>query len=331
MPRHNRVLIADNNIHPQGVELLQQSVELLQIPAYSSEEEIIESVSNIDGILLRACTISAPIIQAAGKLQIISRHGVGFDNVDVEACTRHGIVVSITESANAQAVSEYTFACLMALANKIVPADAGIRQGLWNRVGNVGLELSGKALGIFGLGRIGSRVARQAAAFDMQVIACDPYIEKARARQFNAKLVDADTLLQQADFLTLHVPLSAETRHLISTSELKAMKPTAYLINTSRGGIVDEMALCSALDSGTISGAALDVFEEEPVATDHPLFQLDNLLLCSPHIAGQSEESMVRMSVHAAKNILRVFSGKPPSFTVNPAVLKNHSRVAWQH
>ena len=330
MPRRNKVLIADDSIRPQGLELLRQSTELQQLPAYSSEAEIIEAASEVDGILLRTGTISAPVVETAPRLKIVSRHGVGYDNIDVEACTRHGVVVSITESANAQAVSEHAFACMLALANRIVAANAGIRQGRWDRAVNVGLELSGKVLGIFGLGRIGSRVARQATAFDMRVITCDPYIPEARVAEFKAELVDANALLQQADFVTLHLPLSAETRNLIGARELRVMKPTAYLVNTSRSGIIDETALYEALTSGEIAGAALDVFEQEPVAANHPLFELDNLLLCSPHVAGQSEESMVRMSVDAAQNILRVFRGEPPSFAVNPEVLNDHSRVAWR-
>ena len=330
MPQRPKVLIADDNIRQQGLDLLRQSTDLIQRPAYSSEDELREAARDVDGILLRACTLTASIIEAAERLQIVSRHGVGYDNVDVEACTRRGIVVSITESANAQAVSEHAFACMLALANKIVAANVGIRQGEWDRAGNVGLELSGKVLGIFGLGRIGSKVARQARAFDMEVIACDPYIDKTRATRFDTELVDPITLLERADFITLHVPLSTETRHLIGLPELERMKSTAYLVNTARGGIVDETAVCAALGSGSIAGAALDVFEEEPVAPDHPLFQLDNLLLCSPHVAGQTEESMVRMSVHAAENILRVLRGEPPTCAVNPEVLNDRSRVAWR-
>ena len=330
MSYRHTVLVADDNVRPQGLDLLRKSTDLIRMPAYSSEDELLDAARDVDGILLRACTITAPIIESAARLQIVSRHGVGYDNVDVEACTRRGVVVSITESANAQAVGEHAFACMLALANKIVAANAGIRQGQWDRAGNVGLELSGKVLGIFGLGRIGSRVACLARAFDMEIITCDPYIDEDRAGRFYAELVDAATLIERADFLTLHVPLSTETRHLIGAPELESMKSTAYLVNTARGGIVDETALCAALGSGSIAGAALDVFEREPVAPDHPLFQLDNLLVCSPHVAGQSEESMVRMSMHAAQNILRVLSGEPPSFAVNPEVLNDRSRVAWR-
>jgi D-3-phosphoglycerate dehydrogenase len=330
MPTCHKVLIADDNLSPQGLDLLRQSTDLIQLPAYSTEDQLREAARDVDGILLRACNLTAPIIEAAARLQIVSRHGVGYDNVDVEACTRRGIVVSITESANAQAVSEHAFACMLALANRIVAANASMRQGKWDRAGLVGLELGGKVLGIFGLGRIGSKVAKQARAFDMEVITCDPYIGEDRASQFGAELVEAATLLERADFITVHVPLSPETRHLIGASELERMKSTAYLVNTARGGIVDEAAICAALDSGSIAGAALDVFEEEPVPPNHPLFQLDNLLLCSPHVSGQTAESMVRMSVDAAENILRVLRGEPPSFAVNPEVLKDRSRVAWR-
>ncbi len=330
MPASRKVLIADDNISPEGVDLLSRAADLVHLPAYTPEPEIAAAAADVDGILVRACEIPASVVEAAPRLQVVSRHGVGYDNVDVEACTRNGIVVSITERANVQAVSEHAFACMLALANKIVAADAGIRRGEWERAAYVGTEMHGKVLGIFGLGRIGSRVARQAAAFQMEVVACDPYVDPAHAAELRAELVSAEALLHRADYVTLHVPLSVATHHLIGAPELEAMKLTAFLVNTSRGGIVDERAVCAALRAGRLAGAALDVFEQEPVSSEHPLHDVENLLLCSPHVAGQSQESMVRMSLHAAENILRVFRGQPPSFTVNPEVLSDTSRVTWK-
>ena len=172
-------------------------------------------------------------------------------------------------------------------------------------------------------------MAKHAQAFDMEVLACDPYVAVERAREFGAVLVERQTLLRRADFVSVHVPLTTETRHMIGRAELEIMNPAAILVNTSRGGVVEEQALYAALVGGQLAGAALDVFEQEPVPADHPLLQLDNLL-CSPHIAGQTEESMVRMSVSAAENILRVLRGEPPSHVVNPEVLQDRSRVQWR-
>ena len=324
-----KVLIADDAIQPQGIELLKQKTLLSQLPAYTSETDLINAVQDVDGILARACVISRPVIEAARKLKVISRHGVGFDNVDVCACTRHGVAVAITEEANSEAVSEQAFASMLALATGITSANSDVHAGNWDRNRFVGVEMHGRVLGVFGFGRIGSRTVRHAAAFDMEVLVCDPYIAKDRLSTPNATLVDKDTLLARAAFVSLHTPLNMETHHMISHQELKAMKSTAVLVNTARGGIVDEQALCEALASGDIAGAALDVFEQEPVSFDNPLLKLPNVL-CSPHVAGQTEESMVRMSIAAAENILRVFRGERPSFIVNPEVLGNHTRISWK-
>ena len=323
-----KVLLADMAIHPAGIDLLAEQSTLVKLPSYSPEAEVLEAARDVDAILARTCVISAPIIHAAPRLKIVSRHGVGYDNVDIGACTRHGIAVSITEGSNAESVSEHAFACILAVANRLIPAHASTRVGQWERDEMSGLELHGKTLGIFGLGRIGARTAKHALAFDMEVLACDPYISQREARSAGATLVPSDTLLRQSDFISIHVPLTAETRHMIGSRELELMKPRAILVNTARGGIIDEEALCQALSAGHLYGAALDVFEEEPVRPDHPLLQLDNLI-CSPHVAGVTAESMLRTSVAAAENILHVLHGEKPSHLVNPEVLKNHSRITW--
>ena len=325
-----KVLIADAAVHPEGIRMLDEIVELEQVPAYTSEAELIEAAKDVDGILARACLISRPVILAAPRLKVVSRHGVGVDNIDVEECTRNGIAVAITEEANCQAVSEHAFACLLALANRVTPADREIRAGKWERHKWVGVELHGKTLGILGLGRIGSRAAKHAAAFNMEVIACDPYVQERAASELGVSLVDLETLLRRADFLSLHVPLTQETKGIIGARELDLMKASIFVVNTSRGGIVDEEALHRALVDGHIAGAAIDVFEQEPVPADHPLLQLDNVL-CTPHVAGQSDESMIRMSQAAAENILRVLRGEPPSQVVNPEVLQDRSRINWRN
>ena len=222
----HKILIADTSIAPEGVSLLEREASLLTLPPYATEAEIIDLVGDVDAILLRACIVSGPVIRAAPALKVVSRHGVGVDNVDVAECTRHGIAVAITEEANSQAVSEHAFACMLAMANDLVRANSQIRQGKWERHKWVGNELHGKVLGVVGLGRIGSRTARQGRAFSMDVLACDPYVGAERADATGASLVDLATLLDRADFVSIHVPLNAETRHLFGRAEFEARLDT---------------------------------------------------------------------------------------------------------
>ena len=314
------VLITDASIRPEGIEMLEAVASLTVLQSYTPEAGIIEAAREADAILARAAVISEAVIQAAPKLKIVSRHGVGVDNVDVAACTRQGVLVSITGDANSEAVSEYAFGLLLAVARKVAQANAHIRAGQWNRDLFIGLELYGKVLGIIGLGRIGSRLGRHAAGFDMEVLAYDPYVDANAAQAAGIALVDLETLLRRADFISLHMPLTDETRHLIGPAELALMKSSAILVNTARGGLIDEAALYETLLNKRIAGAALDVFETEPLSQGNRLATLDNLL-CSPHVAGQTEESLLRMSVDAAENILRVFRGETPLGIVNPEAL----------
>jgi D-3-phosphoglycerate dehydrogenase len=321
------VLIADASIHPAGIDLLQEAATTSKLPAYAPEEALVAAARDADAILARTATISAPVVAAAPRLRVVSRHGVGLDYVDVAACTRRGVLVTTTGDANAQAVSEQAFALLLGVARKVALADAQIRSGRWAREQMVGLELHRKVLGIVGLGRIGSRVARHAQGFEMEVLACDPYIPEAQAHAAGAAPVDLQTLLRRADYISLHVPLNEETRHMIGAAELQQMKPSAVLVNTARGPIVDQDALYEALRYGRIAGAGLDVFEEEPLPAHCPLTQLENIV-CSPHCAGQTQEAMVRVSVRAAENVLCVLRGElpPPSLVANPEALE---RLAW--
>jgi D-3-phosphoglycerate dehydrogenase len=318
--KERKVLIADAAIHPDGIKLLEEVAELTILPSYSPLEKLLEAVQDIEAILARTAVISAEVVRASPKLKIVSRHGVGVDSVDVTECTRQGVLVTITGDANSAAVSEQAFGMLLALASKLVPANALVKAGRWERERFVGVELGGKTLGLIGLGRIGSRMARQALAFDMAGLVYDPYVEAEQIRQVGATPVDLPTLLSQADFVSLHVPLTKETRHLIGRAELALMKPSAFLVNTARGGLIDEEALYEALVGDKLAGAALDVFEQEPLPANYPLAQLDNVL-CSPHVAGQTAEALIKMSVGAADNILRVLRGEIPPFVVNRGAL----------
>ena len=325
-----KVLVTDHNIRPEGLELLRDNgADLIVLQAYSRLEQVIEAAADADAILARVARITAGAVRASPNLKVVSRHGVGYDSVDVEECTRLGVAVTTSGDANSEAVSEYAFTNLMAAARKLTRSNWEVKSGVWNRDNIVGVELHGKTLGIIGLGRIGSRLARHTRGFDMHLLVHDPYADATVVDELGATLVDLPTLLQKADFISLHTPLNDETRHLISEPEFSLMKSSAILVNTARGGLIDEEALYDALTAGRIAGAALDVFEQEPLPENHSLIQLENLS-CSPHIAGQTEESLVRTSIASAQNILKIFDGIPPDDLVNPEVLQNSSRIHWQ-
>lgn len=318
----HRVLITDAAIQPEGVAMLEAVAEVTILPSYQSEADLVKAAESVDAILARTAVISEAVIRASSKLKIVSRHGVGVDNVDLAACTACGVMVTITGDANSQAVSEYAFGSILAAARKIPLANAHVKGGNWDRTLFVGTEMQGKTLGIVGLGRIGTRLVRQATGFDMDVLAYDPYVTADSLQAENVTLVDLETLIRQADFVSLHMPLTPETRHIIGPAELALMKPSAILVNSARGGLIDEEALYQTLKAKRIAGAVLDVFEDEPLPANHPLTKLDNLI-CSPHIAGQTAESLVRMSIGAAENILQVFRGEIPAFVVNREVVKS--------
>ena len=323
-----KVLVTDHNIRPDGLDLLRESgakIEILQ--AFSPQKTLVEASRVVDGILARAATITKDVLTSP-NLKVVSRHGVGYENVDVEECTRLGIAVTISGDANSQAVSEHAFALLMAAARNLVVANRIVQSNSWDRNGVVAVELHRKTLGIIGLGRIGNRLARQASGFDMKVLVYDPYASDEAIRTAGAIRVELQDLLSRADFISLHVPLTDETRHIIGRAELERMKPSAILANTARGELIDEQALYDALVSGSIAGAGLDVFEEEPPPENHSLLGLDNVV-CSPHVAGQTAEALVRTSLASAENVLRVFRGEVPDVLVNPEVLNNRSRISW--
>jgi len=287
-------------------------------------EEILENVKNMDGLLsLLTDKVDAAVMDAAGsQLKIISNYAVGFDNVDVEAATKRGIVVTNTPCVQVnEAVAEHTWALILGLARRIVEADEATRRGAyrgWEPDIFLGRSLSGKTLGIIGLGRIGSMVARRAKGYDMTVLynkrSPDPEAEK----ELGVIFADLDDLLSRSDFVTLHVPLTSETRHMIDQSALAKFKKGSFLINTARGGIVDEHALAESLRSGQLAGAALDVFEDEP-HIDPELITMGNVIL-TPHIASATWEARERMGEMAVQAFLDTFSGRMPQNIVNAQV-----------
>ncbi|RLE73245.1 MAG: D-glycerate dehydrogenase [Thermoprotei archaeon] len=291
-----------------------------------SREELIEKVKDKDGLLcLLTDKIDAEVMDAAPNLKVVSTYSVGFDHIDVEAATKRGIYVTHTPGVLTDAVAEFTVGLLLAITRRIVEADAVVKNGKWDKPWNpfflTGPELKGKTLGIIGLGRIGRAVAKKVKGFEMKVIYYDVYRNEKVEKELGVEYVDLETLLKTSDFVSLHVPLLKETYHMIGEKELKLMKTTAYLINTARGAVVDTDALVKALKEGWIAGAALDVFEQEPLPPDHPLTKLDNVIL-APHIASATIEARQRMAELAANNLVAVLKGEMPPALVNKEVLK---------
>ncbi|MDK2815713.1 MAG: D-3-phosphoglycerate dehydrogenase / 2-oxoglutarate reductase [Moorella sp. (in: firmicutes)] len=310
-------------IHESGLKVFDDRFEVRVAPD-PSVETVKREIKGVEGVIVRTAPFTREIIAAADSLKVIARHGVGVDNIDLRAATERGILVLNTPDANAVSVAEHTLTAIGALAKRVLPMDRATRQGDWEaRNEYKAVDLDGKVLGLIGMGRIGSMVARKAAAaFNMEVIAYDPYVRPEVAAKNGVVLYeDLDRIFREADVISIHTPLTAETRGLVNEARLALMKSSAFLVNFSRGGVVDEEALYRALKDGVIAGAALDVFEEEPPSRNHPLFELDNVLL-SPHSAALTEECVVRMATGAARGVVDVLTGKRPQFVVNTEVLK---------
>jgi D-3-phosphoglycerate dehydrogenase len=310
-------------IHERGVQVFDERFEV-RVASDPSVATVIREIKGIEGVVVRTAPFTKEIIEAADALKVIGRHGVGVDNIDIPAATRKGIVVVNTPNANATSVAEHTVTAIGALAKRMVLYDQATRGGNWEiRNSYRAVDLDGKILGLVGIGRIGSMVARRmAAAYNMKVIAYDPYVTPEKARELGVTLcAQMDDIFREADVVSLHTPLTPETRGFINTVRLGLMKPTAFLVNFSRGEVVDENALCAALKAGVLAGAALDVYDQEPPLKGNPLFELDNVIL-SPHSAALTQECVIRMATGAAEGIVDLLSGRKPQFVVNPDVFK---------
>jgi len=282
-----------------------------------TEPELLELLKGFDATLAGSEPYTRKVIEANPQLKVIARVGVGFDAVDCAAATDHGVVVTTTPNTNHEAVAELTFALMLALAKSIVPQHLTTKAGQWTR--RTQLPLRGLTLGIVGLGRIGKAVATRGKAFGMKLIAYEPFVDQAFVKANDITVLPLEQVFAQADFLTLHVPLTAESKHLICKKTLGWMKKTAYLINTARGGLVCEADLCEALMAGQIGGAGLDVFEQEPPGKI-PLMDCDNIVL-APHIAGMDFRSRDDMAHSAAEAVVDLLAGKwPTEKVVNPEV-----------
>jgi D-3-phosphoglycerate dehydrogenase / 2-oxoglutarate reductase len=310
-----KVLVSDP-IAEAGIARLREIADV-DVKIGLSPDELREIIGDYDALAVRSETkVTADILAAAKKLRIIGRAGVGVDNIDVKAATEKGVVVVNSPEGNTIAAAELTVAMLLSLARKIPQADASLRSGKWERKKFLGTEVYGKTLGVVGLGKIGGEVARRARAFEMKVVAYDPFATEEKARDYGASLVSLDNLYQVSDFITLHVPLNDQTRGMIAAPQLAKMKAGVRIINCARGGLVDESALAEALGTGHVAGAAFDVFSKEPVPADNPLLGIAENVV-TPHLGASTEEAQVNVAIDIAEQIVDVLSGKPARAAVN--------------
>lgn len=315
MPVH-RVLVMDG-VSEKGLAPLRQEPDIeVVIGQKMTEDELVEVIGDYDAMIVRSATkVTARILENASKLKVVGRAGVGVDNIDLQAATERGILVVNAPDGNTIAATEHTIAMMLALARNIPQAVSKIKQGIWDKKSFLGVELRGKVLGIIGLGRIGSAVARRAQSLEMKVIAFDPYITEERAEALGVELAPFEDVLKQADFLTLHLPKTKESYHLIDGRAFAMMKDGVRIINCARGGVIDEDALLEALKSGKVAGAALDVFEVEP-NTDSPLLKLDNVI-ATPHLGASTEEAQLNVALDVAREIVTVLKGGMARNAVN--------------
>lgn len=319
-----KILVADK-MSSAGPEILKEAGLEADVKTGLSEDELVDTIGEYEGLMVRSATkVSRRVIEAAEKLRVIGRAGVGVDNIDTGAATERGIVVMNTPLGNIVSAAEQAVALMFSLARSTPAADASMKQGRWEKKAFTGVELAGKTLGIVGLGKIGAIVARVGKALSMRVLAFDPYLNPDRAADLDCEQVDLDALLREADFVTLHVPLNDSTRGLIGTDELRKMKPTARLVNCARGGVVDEDALSEALAGGEIAGAALDVYAREPLAEESPLRKAPNIVL-TPHLGASTAEAQEKVAADLAKQFVDYFVRGEIKNPVNLSVtLKPH-------
>jgi glyoxylate reductase len=312
----------------RGLKKIKEHFDAEVWPEYAPppKKVIVDKVATVDALVsLLSDKIDPEVFNAAPKLKIVSQLAVGFDNIDIAEATRRGIYVTNTPEVLTDTTADFAWALLMAIARRVAEADKYVRTGKWKVSWHPamlsGRDIYGATIGIIGAGRIGYAVAKRAKGFDMRVLFYDVIPRPEMEKDLRAKKVDLDTLLKESDFVSVHVPLMKETHHLVNAQKLSLMKKTAYLINNSRGPVVDEKALYEALRKGQIAGAGLDVFEQEPTPVDNPLLKLDNVVV-APHISSASLETRAKMSEMVAENLVAFFEGKRPPNLVNSDVIK---------
>ncbi len=310
-----RILIADP-LEESGLEILRSAGAEVVVLDSADKPRLAELLPEFDALVVRSATkVTRELLAAGSRLRVIGRAGIGVDNVDVAAATERGILVVNAPTANLLSAVEHTFALMLASARNLPAADASMKRGEWDRKSFVGAELQGKTLGIIGFGRIGQRVAARARAFEMKVVAFDPYLDPALARRLDVEPLPLEDLLPRVDVLTLHTPLTKETKNLLDAGRLALLKPGALVVNCGRGGTIDEAALLAALDAGRLGGAALDVYEEEP--TPHQDLVRHSKVVATPHIGAQTREAQERIAIETATQLLAALDGSMPAAAVN--------------
>ncbi|MBN1692022.1 MAG: phosphoglycerate dehydrogenase [Dehalococcoidales bacterium] len=312
--KRKKVLVTDP-ISKEGIEVLLKKAQV-DIKAGLKPEEITAIIGEYDALIVRSQTkVTAAIIEAGKNLQVIARAGVGIDNVDVEAATRCGIVVINAPTGNTVSAAEHAIALILALARNIPQANTSLKSCAWKRSEFMGTELRGKTLGIIGLGNVGSEVAKRAQAFEMRLIGTDPLVSVEYAKKIGVKLVDMKKLLKESDFITLHIPLTPQTKGYIGAKELAMVKPNLRIVNCARGGLIDDNALVKAIQDKKVAGAAVDVFEKEP-CTDSVLFSEDRIIV-TPHLGASTTEAQVLAARDVAEQIVDIFQGLPARAAIN--------------
>lgn len=316
-------ILVPDNVHANAVKVLKAAGDSITYTADGqiTREALLAAVPEADALVIRSAhKIDAEVLHAAPKLKIIARAGVGVDNVDIPLATELGIVVVNTPDGNTISTAEHTFGLMLALARHIPQAHESMNAGKWDRKSFSGVELRGKTLGVVGFGRIGRAVAKRALAFEMTVIAHDPYLTTDLAADLGVKLVSLDELFHTSDFITLHAMLTAENHEMINRESLARMKRGVRIIDAARGALINEADLAEALQSGQVAGAALDVYAEEPPKPDNPLLHLPNVVH-TPHLAASTEDAQITVSVDAAKLVVDALLRDDVKNVVNPAVL----------
>ncbi|MGD9116147.1 MAG: phosphoglycerate dehydrogenase [Dehalococcoidia bacterium] len=320
-----KVLVADK-LAEEGINIMRPHAEV-DVKTGLKPEELIAIIGDYDALVVRSQTqVTADVIKAGKKLQVIARAGVGVDNVDIEAATQNGIIVVNAPTGNTISAAEHSIALMLSLARNIPQAHSVLRGGAWKRNDFMGTEVRDKTLGILGLGNVGSEVAKRARGLQMKLIGNDPFVSVEHAKRLQVKLVSVEEILKEADFITLHMPLNDSTRGMIGTRQLAMVKPTARIINTARGGLIDEAALAKAVKEGKLAGAAIDVFPEEP-CTDSVLFEEDRIIV-TPHLGASTAEAQAMAASDVAEQVVDILQGKPPRYPVNAPFIPSETLEA---
>jgi D-3-phosphoglycerate dehydrogenase len=314
-----KVLVSDP-IAQDGIDVLAGHAQV-DVRLGLSPEELIAAIGEYEALVVRSETkVTAQVFEAAKKLQVVGRAGVGVDNIDLQAATNAGVIVVNAPLGNTISAAEHAVGLMLALARHIPAASASLREGRWERKRFMGVEVRGKTLGIIGLGQVGSEVAHRARGLEMHVLGYDPFVSEERAQVLGAEMVSLEELLKRSDFISLHTTLTKDTRHLIGEAQLKLVKPTARIINTARGPLIDEEALCRAVDEGRVAGAAIDVFAQEPPPSDNVLLKNDRILV-TPHLGASTAEAQERVAIDVAEQVVAVFDGQPARYAVNAPLI----------